>query len=263
NIIFSGCHDNGYIPNPESYKHDSFTSSRITLLDTTPAEPRFRTLNFITTQFPSVFRYELLPDPPLLYPQAASFVAPVSVPSIQTPAKTVVSPPSTVNSAGSPKLKSASTVPHATKPPDSPQPSSSWATVGKSGISEKIISIAPIKPVARKYLVLNMYDERLDLALQKPDRTAMDSLRARVKKQKVCNDYHVLGKCDNDRYCTYSHAPKLTAGELLSLKQMARFRCCDKWSDCRDIDCYYGHTCPNDDCRYDDICYFRDLHSMD
>ena len=50
-IFFGPCHDNGYLPVLEPFKRDPTTSSRITLIETTPAEPGFIALGFPRVKF--------------------------------------------------------------------------------------------------------------------------------------------------------------------------------------------------------------------
>lgn len=62
-IVFGGCHDAGYLLNLEHFKHDAAKSSRITLLETTPAYRGFADLaNFKRARFDDVFKSEPLPD---------------------------------------------------------------------------------------------------------------------------------------------------------------------------------------------------------
>ncbi|OCK74858.1 C-x8-C-x5-C-x3-H type zinc finger protein [Lepidopterella palustris CBS 459.81] len=257
-IIFGGCHDNGYLPNLDPWKHDSKISSRITLLESTPAQLGFTNLNFNTVRFDSVFRSDPLPEKPTMIPS----ILPTMMSSTTSPSFSTVSPKqtpvyATANLAPRPALQALAGLKSPTPPVES-----TWATVGKAGaVDKKNISIAPAKAAPRKYILLNAYDQRLDQPLAKADRVSVDNLHQRIQKQKVCNDFHLTGKCDT-AYCPYSHGPKLTAMETLALRHKARGRSCPKWSDCRDIDCYYGHCCPNDDCHYQE-CYFKDLHNID
>ncbi|EKG22351.1 C-x8-C-x5-C-x3-H type zinc finger protein [Macrophomina phaseolina MS6] len=138
-IIFSGCHDNGYLPSLDPYKHDPSLANRISLLETTPVRPGFAALKFKTVRFGSVFRLDELPERP-------SPVNPVIVKTV-SPHQTIVSP----QQAQLPVSKGArSAAPVSTQ--------SSWATIGKTGMTTKNISIVPVKPRERKFVLLNAYD---------------------------------------------------------------------------------------------------------
>ncbi|KAF2455853.1 hypothetical protein BDY21DRAFT_274092, partial [Lineolata rhizophorae] len=113
-------------------------------------------------------------------------------------------------------------------------------TVGKSVAGEKIISVAsaPAKAAApRKVILLNAYDQRIDAPLAKPDRASVERLNGRIKEHgKVCNEYHLTGKCSNS-WCGYVHGERMGPGEQLALRHKARGRSCTAGSDCRAFDC--------------------------
>lgn len=108
----------------------------------------------------------------------------------------------------------ANTAPFVPKSP-SPAPSSesagsSWATVGKASAA-KNIDIAPKKTVARRFVQVNQYDERIDEALPQADRMAHTRFTDRLKEAgkarhmtqaKCCNEFHLSGKCSKgEQYC--------------------------------------------------------------
>ncbi|KAK7733392.1 hypothetical protein SLS57_000407 [Botryosphaeria dothidea] len=249
-IIFGGCHDNGYLPNLDTYKHDPTVSNRISLLETTPATPGFIALKFRTVNFTSVFRQDELPEfrPP---PPVQAVAPPAPVKTI-SPVQTVVSPQSATSPASN-GLRSAT--PTTT--------SSSWATVGKTGMTSKSISIAPVKTKERKFVLLNAYDQRIDEKLAKVERGALERFHAKIAKQKMCNEYHLKGACTLGPGCPYGHGDKLSPVDRLALQHKARNIPCTFLSDCREANCYYGHNCPYDECSRGDNCYFSMTHDMD
>lgn len=95
--------------------------------------------------------------------------------------------------------------------PKSPSPvplsegpaSASWATVGRINSGNKSIDIAPKKTAARKYMLFNVHDERLDEELPKPDRAAQKRFDERLKSQpNCCNEWHLAGRCSKgDEFC--------------------------------------------------------------
>jgi len=247
-IVFGGCHDNGYLPTLESYRHDPSIASRISLLESTQAQPGFQALNLTMTRFSSVFRSEPLPDkPPALINAFSNAFTPAS-----TTAPAVIS-----------TMPAATTSTKTATPPPA-APASDWATVGKTTGISKTISIAPTKGGSkqRRAILLNQYEERLDPKLANPDRASQESFSDRISKKKVCNFWHLSGNCEN-YHCPYSHEPKLSQMELLALRHRTRKITCPISSDCRDIDCYLGHMCNNDYCYYGDNCHFADTHGMD
>ncbi|KAH7049201.1 hypothetical protein B0J12DRAFT_711004 [Macrophomina phaseolina] len=248
-IIFGGCHDNGYLPNLDTYKHDPSVSTRISLLETTPATAGFNALKFRSVNFNSVFRPNELPES---RPQPAQPVAPPAPVKTFSPVQTVVSPQS-ANSPSSNGLRSVTPV----------STSSTWATVGKAGINGKSISIAPVKPKERKFVLLNAYDQRIDEKLAKVERGALERFHAKIAKQKMCNEYHLKGACAAGSGCPYGHGEKLSPIDRLALQHKARNIPCNLLSDCREVNCYCGHHCPFDECTRGDNCYFSMTHDMD
>lgn len=255
-IFFGPCHDNGYLPVLEPFKRDRTTSSRISLVETTPAEPGFVALGFNRVKFPRVFRDTNLPSrqssTPAFSPPAMSL--PVRTNTNKQNAASAYVPPSTGGTMNSSK-------------PTSPAPStdaSTWATVGK-GTGPKNIDIAPKKATTRRHVVLNVDDERLDPPLPRPDPGAEKRYLTRIKEQgKCCNSYHLTGQCASGEYCDYIHGERLSPGELLVLKHKARSITCPAKYMCREVDCTFGHHCKfgGKGC-FADNCWFSDTHYMD
>jgi hypothetical protein len=124
-IVFGGCHDAGYLLNLEHFKHNPAKSSRITLLETTPAYRGFTDLaNFKRARFDDVFKNEPLPEylPPVNgFGQLA----------VQSPVQPVVQPLSrsaTNNTNPSPTFTSRA-------PVASPSPSVTPVSVAATGDS--------------------------------------------------------------------------------------------------------------------------------
>lgn len=262
-VIFGGCHDNGYLPTLDPYKRDQNTAPRISLLETLPIQPGFKQLGFKVVQFPTVFRSEPLPDRsivPTFVPstvQSNAVAQPNSALSSRT--NSFATSGVSIDPSPTPAQAAASTLPKTTTP--NPSDNSSWASVGKG--APKTINIAAKKAPARRFILLNANDERIDSVLPRADAAATARLLERVRHKKVCNNYHLNGKCEAGKYCDYDHGERLSPGEQLALKQRARQRCCPERGYCRDFDCTNGHVCPyGKDC-YNDNCWFQDVHDID
>ncbi|KAF2627044.1 hypothetical protein BU25DRAFT_411148 [Macroventuria anomochaeta] len=274
-IIFGGCHDAGYLLNLDQFKHNEAKASRITLMESTPAYRGFAELpNFKRANFDDVFRNEPLPDsaPAINTTVTAAHIPP---PSAQSPiimrSLTNRTPPA------------ASVLPAVVSPsPSTPAPSvsatessedSTWASVGKTGTERtNSISIASTTNskanTKKKYAYYNKSEQRLDEPLPARDRASAEALDARMKKngKKMCNNFHLGGSCMQGKFCHFQHEPKLSAGELTTLRYKARSLACNN-RYCEDIDCYLGHQCANErdfgNCRYENTCHLRATHGMD
>jgi hypothetical protein len=260
--VFGPCHDNGYLPVLEPFKRDPTTSSRITLVETTPAEPGFVALGFPRVKFPKIFRDTNLPNRPIGMTSPVPMSLPVRTSSVMQVAANAFASQSTsgANNVAKP-MKATSPSPVAN---DANGASSSWATVGKTA-GPKNIDIAPKKTVQRRCVVLNVDDERLDAPLPRGDPGAEKRFLGRTKESgKLCNSYHLTGHCPAAEYCDYHHGERLSPGEILVLKHKARSITCASRQRCRDIDCTFGHHCKfgGKGC-FADNCWFSDSHYMD
>ena len=273
-IVFGGCHDNGYLPNLESFKRDDSVAPRMTLLESTPAEWQYRNLGFHIARFPSVFRTQPLPERAAVAPvplpnlsAQANIFSPTATPDKQT---NVFSPPasSPLPTPGQPPCQNGMPYPSpASKPTTLAAPnnasralpaSSTYANVGGTSNSKEI-SIAPAKPPQRQCVYLNQDSKRIDKPIPKPMGVAETRLKMRLNNGKLCNMYHLLNKCKNGAKCQYQHGERLGDGEQLALRIKARTTPCARGSNCLDINCVSGHHCPNPLCDRAD-CYFEDAH---
>jgi hypothetical protein len=229
-IFFGPCHDNGYLPVLEPYKRDF--ASKITLIESTPAEPGFHQLGFEIVQFSNIFRSAKLPE------------RPAGPPAITIPLR-----PATITAASATERNQTA----------------SYATVGKDSPDTKTIGIATSKrPVQRFYLV-NKDGERLDTDLPKLDPANEKRFANRVSRQgrNFCNQHHLAGECANGDSCQYEHGDRLPPGELLVLRYKSRSLQCSNGSYCEDVTCSYGHHCKfGKRCEHDN-CRFPDTHLTD
>ena len=113
-----------------------------------------------------------------------------------------------------------------------------------------------------KSILLNIDNQRVDSQLDKLDPKAFDSFKNRIAKRKVCMWYHIDGRCANGSSCTYSHGPRLSAGETEVLRFKSRENPCENGSRCRNPNCHYGHMCPKVYCMKGSACRFRHVHGI-
>jgi len=184
-VFFGPCSDTGYVPVLESYKRDF--GSRITLLETRPAEPGFVELGLGRVRFPRVFRSDNLPFKTATMPSMPVFASP-----------TVARPIPVSSSQMQPAI--ASFIPRDLSPmasSDSGTSLSTWATVGKNtGSNGKTIDVASKKASVRRHILLNAWDDRVDVPLPRPEQSAEKRFNDRLKKDgKFCNNFHLTGEC--------------------------------------------------------------------
>jgi hypothetical protein len=264
-IIFGGCHDAGYLVNLDQYKHNETKASRMTLLESTaPARGYADLPNFKRARFDSVFRSEALPPAeymPAAYKAPSPPPAPVQIsvrPVAHTKMQSPVASPSPVNVKPAQAALPPNTTSSSLATPSSAASSNSWATVGKAGVSNGNISIAPATKTSAKkrYLYFNKDGYRLDEALSPRDKNAAEAIERRMEKvshngpvtsndstnkiqtgRNLCNHWHLnRGKCTNGSFCKFQHEPKLSPAELNALKYKTRSLPC-KRRDCDNFDC--------------------------
>lgn len=264
-VFFAPCHDNGYLPVLESYRREH--AGRMTLIETRAAEPGFVELGIEMVQMPRIFRSDNLPagpikSTPMLDTATNSVRSPVSAISPQ-PNRLLARKPSSI------QVHSVAFVPKAPSPAPSTDSNAStpasWATVGKNGNHAKTISIAPKKAPNRRHILVNAFDERVDVELPRTDPGAECRFSERTKAVgKHCNAYHLQGRCERGEYCDYVHGERVTGGEKLVLMHKARSLSCPNKLSCVDPGCPYGHHCKfGGKMCFVDRCYFADTHNMD
>ncbi|KAH7392892.1 hypothetical protein BKA66DRAFT_457119 [Pyrenochaeta sp. MPI-SDFR-AT-0127] len=276
-IIFGGCHDAGYLVNLEHFKHDALKAARVTLLETTPAYRGFTELsNFKRARFDDVFKDQPLLDTTPFTTNFARSLTPVPVQHPTQSQQIFRSMTNTSSPEGTPRP--VATIPTPSTTPLSitdPSGDSSWATVGRSGApANGSISIAPsdntnVKAKAKKkFVYYNKAEQRLDEPLPSKDPAAVASLETRMKKsgKKLCNHWHLGGYCENGKFCSFQHEPKLSQAELNALRYKTRSLAC-KNRYCENFDCYMGHQCALERdqgyCPFPDNCNLRGTHGMD
>jgi hypothetical protein len=232
-ILFAPCNDNGYLPFFDEFKQDASIAWKVTLVETTPAEPGFLKLGFKVTSFPRVFKSD-----PLITAKPAHKPAPlVKTLSILSP---VLDP----------------TPADAT---DMENGAKSWSNIARSGPTSAPSPLSVRKLPDQRFYLVNSQNDRVDPALPRYEFEAERKFKEKTGKNgNFCNERYLIGKCTKV-YCNYQHDEKLSPAELLVLKHKARSLRCTWGSECREIDCYQGHHCRNgvgctrDGCLWDHI----------
>ncbi|KAI0169023.1 hypothetical protein GGR52DRAFT_574248 [Hypoxylon sp. FL1284] len=291
-IFLAGCcHDNGYLHDLRDYT--GAADSKIVLLETTPAEPAFRTLGFPILRFDQVFRSEPLLNetkhnfsPVTTRPRSPPFPLGAGLTSrpsqliqksMPTPASTPVAPerqssttiPTPVSaSTASPVRSSATPEQQSIQPVRTPSvitsgnggTSISYATAG--GMSDfQNVTIKNPKPKKQpKVIFTNGDGYRIDSPTTHPPRTpAQSSYQAKfqaIKPSVFCNDYYLKGNCKWGVGCDKTHDAELTGPELAIHRYKARTSLCPSGPYCVDYDCYLSHHCPRVPCTRGDQCPF-------
>ncbi|KAM0273958.1 hypothetical protein ACHAQH_008101 [Verticillium albo-atrum] len=259
-IFFGPCHDNGYLPVLEPYKRDPNVAPRLTLLETTPAQPGFHQLGFKTVNFPAIFRSDPLPARPAMQP----LPPPAPLVPAPSPVQTKVPGPRIANMAAASAISSPNLGNLRVSSPPAQGSSGSWSAVSKPVVSSgQVIDIGSTKKSHRKYYLLNADSERIDEPLPRTDAAAERKFKEMMAENgNYCNKYYLLGGCNSD-LCGYYHGEKLSPQLLLVLRHKVRGSVCPQKDNCDDPDCVYGHHCKwASDCTLP-WCRFDFSHNMD
>ncbi len=242
-IILGGCHDNGYLSWLEEFNENP-DITRVSLLETYPARPGYRSLNWKIWNFPDVFRSapirkedhsRALRSPKLLNHDQADLV---TVP--------VTSGNKIHNGAGQ-------------------------QTDSLSSAAERAPSSSPKYKIARldiPYFEVNELGERIDDKLPDYSPAGKEGVEAMIKasKKHLCNFYYLSpsGCTNSDEACKHHHGRPITEEERKYLRTLARGIACRDGIACMDPDCFFGHNCRyGASCKLGDKCKFAGSHGID
>ncbi|KAI2468359.1 hypothetical protein F4781DRAFT_398549 [Annulohypoxylon bovei var. microspora] len=292
-IFLAGCcHDNGYLHDLRDYTGS--IDNRLVLLETTHAEPGFRSLGFPILRFDEVFRSEplgnetkhILPTmPPRLRSpvQPSSGPGPIARPTQPIQKQSMVTSPTQEHRQSTPipastpvSVSTSSPVLPSSTPEQIPQPprtssvissgnggtSISYATAGGVNDLQNVTVKQPKPKKQPRVIFYNMDNYRIDSPTQHPPRTpAQSSYQAKfqaIKPSVFCNDFYLKGRCKWGISCDKTHDAELTGPELAIHRYKARTSLCPAGPYCVDYDCYLSHHCPRAPCTRGDMCPFYD-----
>ncbi|KAF2190134.1 hypothetical protein K469DRAFT_657856 [Zopfia rhizophila CBS 207.26] len=278
--IFFGCsHDNGYARILEDVITDPSYVHRITLLEGVPVEKELFALPFATKKLPGLFRDTKLYvwgaqpairgyTPPIAktYPIVSGLPARFPPPRREASQGSLNGSPILPNRTPSNSTLASNDVFPALANPQA----KSWAA--KAAAPPPPVTEAPTyKPSSREELIArNRAGQRVDPPCRDYNKEEID----RVKKLKMCNVHFLRQECPYGTNCTHIHDYKPTAGEIATLRLVARMAPCQNGSACQDVKCIYGHKCPSEykvvafkgtkNCVFGDKCKFPlEMHGID
>ena len=117
----------------------------------------------------------------------------------------------------------------------------------------------------KRMILLNINNQRVDPPRPHFDPKSFDIFMAKYKNKKLCHFHYLLGNCYASK-CSYSHKLQVTPQELDILRFCTRRLQCSELTECRKINCIYGHICPYEKtgfCSKGRECLFRAVHDVD
>jgi hypothetical protein len=224
-ILFGGSADNGYARLLGPLSRIEAAREQITLLEGPPFVRELAEIKdkFRTASFEKVFRCQKLVNP--------KYRAPSSL----TPPHT---PPANYATA-------AGMVP-------------SISVSASTAVSAAQRGPAVFKHPATTGVLQNKAGQRVDSVL---DYSQQDV--ASLKQRKLCNSFHILGKCRYNEHCTHDHDGNLSNKELVALCALARQSPCQTGLFCEKPECLSGHRCTRSNCLREGCWFSSEMHDVD
>ncbi|SPO00805.1 related to CCCH zinc finger DNA binding protein [Cephalotrichum gorgonifer] len=150
----------------------------------------------------------------------------------------------------------------ATTPPATP--SMDYATVASkpaaatSPTTGPSAAAAPSPATAMWKVQRNRLSQRVDTELRYSVPDFQD-----VKARRLCNRYHLTGKCPYQKGCYHEHGERLAPKLREALLAVARLTPCVSGLQCDDPNCTSGHRCPWSSCPGDECRFPREMHEVD
>lgn len=228
-VFFGGPGDNGYARVFDSFLEDQTIRDRITLMAGPPFAYELAAIKdkFYNITLDSIFRSLKLPSEAN---RRTSFHI--------TPPGTPMFPNTPLNFAAVAKV------------PSSPAQSAPVQ-----------LYYAEPKVPPQGVILRNKFGQRVDSRL-----SYLQSDFSNLKDRKLCNNFHILGKCyylEKFGKCHHVHGEKLTGQRLEALRAIARQSPCLNGLSCSQTDCVAGHKCPREPCHLENCWFPKEMHNVD
>ncbi|PTB46427.1 hypothetical protein M441DRAFT_53167 [Trichoderma asperellum CBS 433.97] len=228
-VFFGGPGDNGYARVFDSFLEDQGIREQITLMAGPPFAYELAAIKdkFHNMTLDNIFRSQKLPSEAN---RRTSFHI--------TPPGTPMSPTSPLNFAAVAKV------------PSSPAQSS----------PAQLYYTEPKMP-SNGVILRNKFGQRVDSRL-----SYLQSDFSNLKDRKLCNNFHILGKCyylEKFGKCHHIHGEKLVGQRLEALRAIARQSPCLNGLSCSQTDCVAGHKCPREPCHLENCWFPKEMHNVE
>lgn len=228
-MFFGGPGDNGYARVLDSFLEDQTIREQITLMAGPPFAYELAAIKdkFYNITLDHIFRSHKLPSEAN---RRTSFHI--------TPPGTPMSPTSPLNFAA------------VAKGPSSPAQSAPVQ-----------LYYAESKMPSNGIILRNKFGQRVDSRL-----SYLQSDFSNLKDRKLCNNFHILGKCyylEKFGKCHHIHGEKLAGQRLEALRAIARQSPCLNGLSCSQTDCVAGHKCPREPCHLENCWFPKEMHNVD
>lgn len=147
-------------------------------------------------------------------------------------------------------------------PPRTPTPNYASAAKKSPPLQSSSLALEPTtldRDNVYRQVSKNARGQRVDRQVHYSSKENVDGL----KRQKLCNQYHLLGSCSFGDSCTHKHGPALSPQGILDLTYIARLSVCSTGILCDDARCTSGHRCPQANCSERNCRFPAIMHRVD
>ncbi|OLN92134.1 hypothetical protein CCHL11_01648 [Colletotrichum chlorophyti] len=232
-ILLGISHDAGYAPFLDEILQDKDTRARVSVIEGIATVRELKNTSVhILDPLPSLFRSQKLID------RSGDRTLETAQPKSAT---------MTATAASSPPLGMSS-------PASSSAPPTSWAGVTANAspppvittpLASKTVSV-PVRAAQAKpqTAVWNPGSRGLDPPIP-INQTALDNIKKRTGRDKLCNNHYLRGPCAKGDECCFEHKYRPNADEINAIAHLTRLNPCTSGQDCDVENCIYGHHCPS------------------
>jgi hypothetical protein len=141
-------------------------------------------------------------------------------------------------------------------------------TPRESETNYRIPGLLPqLRDARTEHVPVNQAGQRLDYYLRRPSAPERQAFAQRFSSHgvsKPCRWFHLVNACRHGDECPYDHS-HLSPDIHRVLRYMVKKVPCIKGSECRRVDCMFGHVCSNPQCVQDDSdsCTLGRFHRVD
>ncbi|KAK1639651.1 hypothetical protein BDP81DRAFT_459066 [Colletotrichum phormii] len=253
-ILLGISHDAGYAPFLDEILQDTDTRSRVSLIEGVATVRELKNTNVhILDPLPSLFRNQKLIDRSIDRASERAEAAYARSSAAAAAAPTPFYPAPSRASSSSPVVVVASP----TSPPDTAvtTASSSWAGVTAKASPPPVIT-TPLANKAANVPARKATEPKVSTPAWNPGErgldapipinpTAMDNIKKRTGKDKLCNNHYLRGPCAKGDECCFEHKYKPNADEINAIAHLTRLNPCTSGQECDVDNCIYGHHCPS------------------
>ncbi|KDN62951.1 hypothetical protein CSUB01_07000 [Colletotrichum sublineola] len=242
-ILLGISHDAGYAPFLDEILQDEQIRSKVSILEGVATVRELKNTNVhILDPLPGLFRNQKLIDRSGDRGAEATHARPLTVVTNHTSPTVSVASPATSSAATPAPSSWAGVTAKASPPPVITTP------LANRNINVPTRQASQPKPPALQSKPQSPAWSPGERGLDPPipiNPTALDNIKKRTGRDKLCNNHYLRGPCAKGDECCFEHKYKPNADEINAIALLTRLNPCTSGQDCDVENCIYGHHCPS------------------